>query len=252
MISKFPDYESTKNLAEKIIMSIDNPVLPIKLKPLIAILTEKDLTVHTYSQYAKTEGIDYDTFISNNRSNDGTLRYFPANNFYILLYNEKMQRDRKTWTLAHELGHYYAGHHLKMMAYLKNHKNIPDKLNTVFEQEANCFAKNLLAPPTLIYSILAALHVSDFISIYTIIRSLFQLSQEASFNIATDMTKVQLTKNCSKNLLFKYESAIETRFFSTITNHNIFNTLSRKYAIEVDGINYRQRMALNRIDRSIF
>lgn len=245
-ISNTPDYSSIKKLSEEVHMSIKEPVLPIKVKPLINVLIKKDLIVNTFNQYTDIATIDYNKFICSAPSKDGTLRYFPDTNSYILLYNKNVQRERKTWTIAHELGHYYANHHIKMLNYLKENETIPNELNTVLEQEANCFAREFLAPTCLIQIAMAVLNILDFVGIYTIVRSMFRLSQEASYYIATDMTKCR-HPYCSERLYLKYKPAIND-FFNIVTDYSSFHALLRKYQREIDSRDYWQRMIIKPID----
>ena len=51
--------------------------------------------------------------------------------------------NRKTFTVAHELGHFLLGHEPK---YLKVLLRTPSAITTIEEKEANCFAANVLVP----------------------------------------------------------------------------------------------------------
>lgn len=59
---------------------------------------------------------------------------------YVIYYNDRKYAPRIRWTLLHEIGHCYLGHH-----------DHPDEsLNSVEEAEANLFAKYSAAPLPLI------------------------------------------------------------------------------------------------------
>ena len=77
-------------------------------------------------------------------SQDGFSRveFFPdLGNRYVIYYNDQESSEgRIRWTLFHEIGHCYLGHH----------DNPDDSLHDIEEQEANLFAKNAIAPPPLI------------------------------------------------------------------------------------------------------
>lgn len=61
-------------------------------------------------------------------------------NRYVIYYNDLCcTESRIQWSLAHEIGHIYLGHH-----------DIAQNENT--ETEANFFAKYLLAPPPIVHS----------------------------------------------------------------------------------------------------
>ena len=61
---------------------------------------------------------------------------------YVIYYNdEQLSQGRIRWTILHEIGHCYLGHH----------DNPDDSLYPIEEQEANFFAKYSIAPPPLIH-----------------------------------------------------------------------------------------------------
>ncbi len=59
---------------------------------------------------------------------------------YVIYYNDRQYPARIRWTLLHEIGHCYLGHH--------DHPD--DSLKETEEAEANLFAKYSIAPPPLI------------------------------------------------------------------------------------------------------
>ena len=59
---------------------------------------------------------------------------------YVIYYNDRQYEARVRWTLLHEIGHCYLGHH--------DHPD--DNLKMIEEAEANLFAKYAIAPPPLI------------------------------------------------------------------------------------------------------
>lgn len=61
-------------------------------------------------------------------------------NHYVIYYNDKKNHGRMRWTIFHEIGHIYLGHH----------DNPDNSLNFLEEAEANFFAKYAIAPPPLI------------------------------------------------------------------------------------------------------
>jgi len=67
-----------------------------------------------------------------------------------IIVNSAESNVRKNFTIAHELGHYLLGHLSDPdydVLYRQPIGNIP---NTPLEQEANCFAANLLVPENLL------------------------------------------------------------------------------------------------------
>ena len=62
-----------------------------------------------------------------------------------IVVNAEDSHARKNFTTAHELGHYLLGHNFEN-GYTVLLRNTDEMLKTPIEQEANCFAANLLVP----------------------------------------------------------------------------------------------------------
>ena len=63
---------------------------------------------------------------------------------YVIYYNDIGRSPKRIrWSLLHEVGHCYMGHH--------DHPD--DSLYNIEEAEANLFAKNAIAPPPLIHAL---------------------------------------------------------------------------------------------------
>jgi len=62
-----------------------------------------------------------------------------------ILVNTLDSPARKNFTIAHELGHYWLGHEAEN-GYAVLLRNTDEMIKTPQEQEANCFAANLLVP----------------------------------------------------------------------------------------------------------
>lgn len=61
-------------------------------------------------------------------------------NEYVICYNDRANEGRMRWTIFHEIGHIYLGHH-----------DNPDDSQIITEEaEADFFAKYSLAPPPLV------------------------------------------------------------------------------------------------------
>jgi len=63
----------------------------------------------------------------------------------MILVNAEDVPARKNFTVAHELGHYLLGHNAAN-GYAVLLRNTDEMVKTPLEQEANCFAANLLVP----------------------------------------------------------------------------------------------------------
>ncbi len=86
-------------------------------------------------------------------------------NEYVIYYNDHTNQGRMRWTILHEIGHVYLGHH----------DNPDDSLSAFEEAEANFFAKYSIAPPPLI-NVAKCTSPDD-------VATTFDVSGEASFNI---------------------------------------------------------------------
>lgn len=79
-------------------------------------------------------------------SEDGFSTY--KNGKYTIYYNSGQNPKRIRFTFAHEIGHIVLYHHLKTQIPLLARNGIIE--NDCLEKEANCFARNLLAPAYLV------------------------------------------------------------------------------------------------------
>lgn len=76
---------------------------------------------------------------------------------YVIVYNEKATpQNRIRFTIAHELGHIFLGHHRELGQPILKRMWVDKSLYDVLEDEANCFARNLLCPAPAVQTILRA------------------------------------------------------------------------------------------------
>ncbi len=93
---------------------------------------------------------------------------------YTIAYNNKIKsKGRINFTLAHEIGHIILGHHkdFDVTSVLKD--NFTKEEYKILENEANCFARNILAPAPL----LQCLSIPEY---YLKLSKFFNLSFQAS------------------------------------------------------------------------
>ena len=90
---------------------------------------------------------------------------------YVIYYNDRKNPGRVRWTIFHEIGHIYLGHH----------DNRDESKRIIEEAEADFFAKYAIAPPPLID--LAGCH--DMFDV----QDKFDTSLEASSNLYNYYTK---------------------------------------------------------------
>jgi len=86
-------------------------------------------------------------------SNDGytTLEFVDGKEVYSIAYNDQSESaERIRFTLMHELGHIYLRHLTNFENTQVSHTAISSAEYNVLEREANAFARNVLAPTSLI------------------------------------------------------------------------------------------------------
>lgn len=110
---------------------------------------------------------------------------------YVIYYNDSGIHGRIRWTIFHEIGHIYLGHH-----------DNPDNRNLIYEEaEAEFFAKYAFAPPPLVraHKCTNPYEVAD----------IFDASFEAACNIFEYYTK---RRNYGPRNLTRFELKILTLF----------------------------------------
>lgn len=109
---------------------------------------------------------------------------------YLILYNQEHSLDRINWTLAHEVGHVYAGH---------------TRDGEKEEIEAHFFAAQLLMPEAVIRKLKNEIGFLDFGWIYCY----FFVSLQSSIKRVNTLNSKYYTKNRDACLLLnKFHSAI--------------------------------------------
>lgn len=148
-ISK-PNYILAEEKAREFIGKLETKELPVKLISYKTIFN--NLEIKKYSWYSKKMGLSMEQVYTDLGSEDGCCVFNERNGKYRILYNDTIENEgRKRWTIAHELGHYALNHHEIYGDDILRRSPINDELYGILEKEANCFARNLLAPPHVIY-----------------------------------------------------------------------------------------------------
>lgn len=98
-----------------------------------------------YSDLAKTHNTTIENIIDAYDSEDGYSIYTGKN--YAIAYNDTIAtKQRIYFTKLHEIGHIYLGHFKDFEATILNRSNMTESEYKVLENEANCFARNVLVP----------------------------------------------------------------------------------------------------------
>lgn len=128
-------YEFVENNIEKF------PINPFNL------INEFQWGLLTYEQMA----LDNNCSIEDVCECLGTDGYSIYNgNNYTIAYNNKKSHGRINFTLAHEIGHIVLNHHKDFDVTSVLEDNFTKEEYKILENEANCFARNILAPAPLV------------------------------------------------------------------------------------------------------
>ena len=128
---------------------------PIKLEKIINALYN-EIQVKTYSAFMETKGFSLQDVEELFHSELGACCYNPGTNQYLIIYNDvtcNFQTCR--FTIAHELGHIFLGHHQKAGTDILSPNFISQDDYKEYEKEANVFARNLLSPAPLAWAIMS-------------------------------------------------------------------------------------------------
>ena len=111
-----------------------------------------------YSQLAAEHHVTIGEVCGAFQSYDGYTVFHSGN--YCIAYNDSRQficnKKRIYFTLLHEFGHIYLHHFTDFDQTMLNRNGLSGREYQVLEEEANCFARNVAAPPTLIQ------HLQDY------------------------------------------------------------------------------------------
>ncbi len=103
-----------------------------------------------YSSLADKHNFTLNDLIEAYGSPDGYSIFNGRN--YAISYNDKQTPRRIYFTKLHEIGHIYLNHFCEFDETILNRSNISNREYKVLENEANCFARNVIAPAFLVKS----------------------------------------------------------------------------------------------------
>lgn len=143
---------------------------------------------------------------------DGYSIYNGTN--YTISYNNKIKsQGRINFTLAHEIGHIILGHHkdFDVTSTLKN--NFTKEEYRILENEANCFARNILAPAPLVRTLNIREYYFKLSNFFNLSfkasntrrnfykNDLYYLDEEKIRKMQIQFKRYKLCKNCSVNYI---------------------------------------------------
>lgn len=130
-MNNLPDYYLSTNAAYEILKLYDGNYPQINIRYILSQF-KKNVSVHSYSEAARRIGVTIWEFVSEYAESEmGYTVYDKKNRHWIVYYNDMKSETTIRFTLAHELAHIILGHEVD---------------NDINDKEANCCARNLLAP----------------------------------------------------------------------------------------------------------
>lgn len=118
-----------------------NPIDIIDIMP--------NCTLCTYNEFISAFGRNKSNYIQNCiKTEDGFAALIGGS--YFIIYNDRIELGRRNFTLMHEIGHIYLGHLKDFNETSLLRGGLPSNAYKVLENEANAFARNILAPITVI------------------------------------------------------------------------------------------------------
>lgn len=168
-------------------------------------------------------------------------------NNYTITYNNKIKsKGRINFTLAHEIGHIILNHHKDFDVTSILEDNFTKEEYKILENEANCFARNLLAPAPLIQCLSFHeyyLNVSKFFNITLkasntrksfLKNDLYYLNEEQITQMQSKYKRYNLCKKCSN-----YPLSVENKYCSKCGSNKIIlgDVFTMK---EYKGINIKE------------
>lgn len=185
-----PNYQKAQEVAYSILKASHNNIFPVSPNDIINALP--NLRTVSYSHFAKTHGISIKEACDLLGSNDGVTWNKIRLDQNIIFYNDKVaSKNRRRFTLAHELGHYLLGH-TRDANFQVACEHIDDSNNEnydVYEKEANYFAKRLLVPLPIVYKLLDLLPSHSISS--QDISSVFEVSDSTASYVIENMSKLK-------------------------------------------------------------
>lgn len=101
-----------------------------------------------YEDLAKEHNLNLSDIIDAYQSEDGYSIYNGRN--YTIAYNNTHIPKRIYFTKLHEIGHIFLNHFVDFEETILNRSNMTKSEYKVLENEANCFARNVIAPAVIV------------------------------------------------------------------------------------------------------
>lgn len=145
-----PNYDKAVRESINVLMDFDFNTIPIDLD-IIFKKYKRTIRKCSYTKFASKRNLSIEEVCEYFESDLGACAYDRKTERYIIYYNDTKnngQLDR--FTIAHELGHVFLRHYDEVDGDVLLRKKIPGRKYKGLEDEANCFARNLLSPVPLV------------------------------------------------------------------------------------------------------
>lgn len=143
-----PNYTRALNVSIEVLKKYNINKAPIDLMKIVEQLP--DLKVLSYSSFINLYGCTIEELIDILESDLGAISRDPKTKNFVIYYNDtKGNKGLDRFTIAHELGHYFLDHFSLITQQVLNRGGFTPRQYKIMEKEANCFARNLLAPVPL-------------------------------------------------------------------------------------------------------
>ncbi len=203
--------------------------VPIKLTEILKQLSLEGMYFNTFKQFAETNNIPLALVPSRLKTKNACLKYNHDTGDTYIYYNQDLPKSAKRWDLVHEIGHHTLGHYRIIEA---NSGSLSKKDFGRFEEEANYFAKQVLAPDSLVLFIMSCFDKVNMELLYMIYRSLFELGKQASLYSALHMYGYYKHKEINLDLLWRYSDPIN-QYLDKLSTGNTLKELYDQYELEI-------------------
>lgn len=174
-----PNYKKAENAARYFLKKLNIHIFPFYLYDIFKSFHQIDLRIISYSKWMKDYNLSFEEVISFFGSTDGAS--ISKQDKCIIFYNDFIDnKERIRWTIAHELGHIIL-EHCKNERTIITRNNLSQKEYNTYELEANTFAREFLAPMSLVF------YIYNCFGNNADIGSIFGLSHEAAQNVLKKM-----------------------------------------------------------------
>lgn len=230
-----PQYEHTQKKAFHVLLKYSEGKLPID--PFEIVKKIKNIELKTYTEFAKelqkkNPALTVDEIKKSFESNNGFLKK-KGKKKYILCYNELDNINVIRWTIAHELGHYFLEHLLESE---NEYLRVGDNYEKVMETEANNFAKQLLTPFPIIFSIIN--HFDTMLIYSDEIAEIFKINKLPAQYISEHFYNARMSKvlPVCEELVAKFSDAVKNIRYKFERNWSIEDRMELLQAFWTLGI----------------